>query len=397
MAAPCALALTGGVAKGAFHAGVLKAFAEARCIPSVIVGTSAGALNGSFAAKLIAEDQFTPEKVEHVLGNMWLYQASFQKLWSRGEIHDHSLRSLVGDIRPNLFMLRRLLGSLHPGNLHRVREFLELKFTSILSERHYREQIEKALTAPEQVKRSIHFSASLTSLTGTIETYADQPLVGYGSYLSFYIHPGLGREQLDTLFRNMCTVVQASGSFPGVFPPVAIQRGGKTDLYIDGGLTKNAPFGRAIKLDPEVRTIYLVSTMPVTQPDSGRIDNMLTIIDQIYKIILNKDLVNDFRKIHQINEKIELVGPMLHRDEQGQIVADAFNHNLLKIGGFKDIADFERRRTVRIVIIEPPVNMEGDPFAGMYRSDRMRLLREYMALGYTAAQQVLQQERTALP
>jgi hypothetical protein len=107
--------------------------------------------------------------------------------------------------------------------------------------------------------------------------------------------------------------------------------------------------------------------------------------------------VNDFRKIHQINEKIELVGPMLHRDEQGQIVADAFNHNLLKIGGFKDIADFERRRTVRIVIIEPPVNMEGDPFAGMYRSDRMRLLREYMALGYTAAQQVLQQERTALP
>jgi predicted acylesterase/phospholipase RssA len=387
---PCAIALTGGVAKGAFHAGVLKSFAELGIVPSVIVGASAGALNGAFAARLIMEEQFTPREVEKTIINMWLYQASFQKLWAYGEIQDNSLRSLVGDVRLSIFMLRRLLMWLTPANIGWVKEFFKLKFTSILSDKHLKHQLEQTLQPPQKIKKEIHFSAAVTSLTGSIETYADQPLVGYGGYLSFHFHPEQSPEQMTSQFDFLRKVVQASGSFPGVFPPVPLMVNGKTDLYTDGGLTKNGPFGRAIKLDPRVRTIFLVSSMPITQPTSGRLDNLLTVVDQIYKIILNKDLANDFRKIQQINERIRLLRGLLKTDESGEILVDnEFNQALLQVAGYSSVESFLDKREVEIVIIEPPLNLEGDPFAGLYRQDRIRILKDYVTLGYDTGTKVL--------
>jgi predicted acylesterase/phospholipase RssA len=389
---PCALALTGGVAKGAFHAGVLKSFAEQGIVPSVIVGASAGALNGAFAARLIMEDRFSVEQVEQVLCNMWLYQASIQKLWAAGEIQDNSLRSLLGDVRLSLFMLRKLLMFLTPTNMALVREFLQLKFSSILSDKHLKAQLEHTLQPPESIKRPIHFSAAVTSLTGAIETYADQPLISYGGYLSFHFHPDQSGAEISREFQRLRKVVQASGSFPGVFPPVPLSVNGKTDFYTDGGLTKNAPFGRAIKLDPSVRVIFLVSSMPVTQPTSGRLDNLLTVVDQVYKIILNKDLANDFRKIQQINQKIKKLNQILKKDSEGQILTDdPVNQALVEVAGFSSVQSFLNKREVQIIVIEPPVNLEGDPFAGLYRQDRIRLLKDYIALGYETATRVLKQ------
>lgn len=394
---PCAIALTGGVAKGAFHAGVMKSFAEQGIVPSVIVGASAGALNGAFAARLIMEDRFTPREVEQTMVNMWLYQASIQKLWAYGEIQDNSLRSLVGDVRLSIFMLRRLLMWLTPANTGWIKEFFKLKFTSILSDKHLKQQLEQTLQPPEKIKKEIHFSAAVTSLTGAIETYAEQPLVGYGGYLSFHFHPEQTSEQLNAGFDFLRKVVQASGSFPGVFPPVPLSINGKTDFYTDGGLTKNAPFGRAIKLDPRVRTIFLVSSMPITQPTSGRLDNLLTVVDQIYKIILNKDLANDFRKIQQINERIRLLKTLLKTDEEGDILRDSeFNQALLQVAGFRSVDSFLNKREVEIVMIEPPINLEGDPFAGLYRQDRIRILKDYVALGYETGTKVLKDYQSRL-
>lgn len=383
---PCALALSGGVAKGAFHAGVLKSFAEYEIIPSAIVGASAGALNGAYTAKLIAEDRFTPYWVERMICNLWLHQTSLQKLWATGEVQDNSLRSLLGDTHLSLFMLRRLINWMSP---LRLREFLRLRFTSILSDKHFRQQLEQTLKAPRRVEREVHFAAAVTSLTGQVETYANQPLVGYGGYISYHLHSEQSEAELDKLFSELRTVLRASSSFPGVFPPVPLRQNGKVDYYSDGGLTKNGPFGRAVKLDPEVRTIFLISSMPITQPTSGRIDNLLTIIDQVYKIIINKDLANDFRKIQQINERIERLQEMLERDSEGQYLRHEYNQKLAKLAGFKSVEDFEHKRTVELVIIEPPVNLEGDPFAGFYRNDRMQLLERYIELGYESGKQVL--------
>lgn len=394
---PCAIALTGGVAKGAFHAGVMKSFAEQGIVPSVIVGASAGALNGAFAARLIMEDRFTPREVEQTMVNMWLYQASIQKLWAYGEIQDNSLRSLVGDVRLSIFMLRRLLMWLTPANAGWIKEFFKLKFTSILSDKHLKQQLEQTLQPPEKIKKEIHFSAAVTSLTGAIETYAEQPLVSYGGYLSFHFHPEQTSEQMSSEFDFLRKVVQASGSFPGVFPPVPLSINGKTDFYTDGGLTKNGPFGRAIKLDPRVRTIFLVSSMPITQPTSGRLDNLLTVVDQIYKIILNKDLANDFRKIQQINERIRLLRTLLKTDDTGQILRESeFNQALLQVAGFRSIESFLNKREVEIVMIEPPLNLEGDPFAGLYRQDRIRILKDYVALGYETGTKVLKDYQSRL-
>ncbi len=379
--APCALALSGGVAKGAFHAGVIKAFAELDITPTAIVGTSAGALNGSFAAKLIAEDRFTPYWVDQTIVNTWLHHTSVQSIWSTRAHEDSSLQSAL-DSRPfNLFSLRRLNRLFSPLNL---RELLKLKFTSIFSDRHFEQHLARGLKTPRKIEREIHFAASITSLSGFVDTYASQPLINYGGYVNFHLHPDQDEESIDDVFSSLRTVVQASCSFPGVFPPVQLMSRGKLDYFSDGGLTKNAPFGRAIKLDPRVRTIFMVSCMPVTQPTSGRLDNMLTIADQVYKITLNKDLANDYRKIQQINERIEMLQEMLEKDDQGNYIENQHNSNLLKVAGFSTLEKFRRMRTVEVIFIEPSINLDGDPFAGMYRNDRQQLLENYVQIGYEA-------------
>lgn len=378
---PCALALTGGVAKGAFHAGVLKYLAEKEVIPSVLVGASAGALNGAFSAKLIAEDRFTPYWIDRMISHIWLHQASLQKLWATGDINDNSLRSLVGESRLSLFTIRHLLDWLSPLKL---RELLKLRFTSIFSDKHFRQEMEN-LKPPARIEREVYFAASVTSLTGIVETYAKQSLISHGGYISFHLHPELSGDEIRQTYERMQTVIRASSSFPGMFPPVPLLHQGKMDFFTDGGLTKNAPFGRAIKLDPNVRTIFLISCMPITQPTSGRIDNLLTIVDQTYKIILNKDLANDFRKIQQINEKIEKLHRLLKRDTEGNFLENEFNQALLDVAGYKSLQEFVNKRTVEIVIIEPTMDLEGDPFAGLYRADRSQLLERYIAQGYEAA------------
>lgn len=379
---PCALALTGGVAKGAYHAGVLRCLAEYNIMPTSIVGSSAGALNGAMSAKLIAEDRFTPYWVDRMCGQLWLQQANLQKLWGTGEINDNSLRSLVGESRLSVFMLRKLIDWNSP---KRLRELLQLRFTSILSDRHFRQTMEQSLKSPTRIEREVHFSAAVSSLTGDIETYANQSMISHGGYISFHLHPDQDAETIQSTFERLRTVVRASSSFPGVFPPVPLMHQGKIDWFTDGGLTKNAPFGRAIKLDPRVRTIFLSSCMPITQATSGRIDNLLTIVDQVYKIILNKDLANDFRKIQQINERIEKLHRLLERDAEGGFLDNDYNRTLIDLAGFRSLQAFQKMRTVEIVIIEPTVDLDGDPFAGLYRNDRLQLMERYIEQGYEAA------------
>ena len=161
----CALALSGGVAKGAFHAGVLKSFAEYDVLPTAIVGTSAGALNGAYAAKLIAEERFTPYWVERMMVDLWVQQASITRLWKEVDTGDNSLRSSMGNTRFNLFMLRHFFDWISP---MRLRELLKLRFTSVLSAKHFRQQLENTLTAPRKIEREVHFAAAVTSLTGQV-------------------------------------------------------------------------------------------------------------------------------------------------------------------------------------------------------------------------------------
>lgn len=383
---PCAVVLSGGVAKGAFHAGVLKSFAEHEIMPLALVGTSAGALNGAISARLIAEDRFTPYWIEREISQMWMQQATLQKLWANGEIQDQSLRAMLGDNRPSLFMLRRAFDWLSPG---RLRELLQLRFTSVFSDKHFRQQMEQGLRPPARIEREVHFAASITSLNGQVETYANQSLISHGGYASFHLRPGQSASELDEIFERLRAVVRASSSFPGLFPPVPLRYNGKVDDFTDGGLTKNAPFGRAIKLAPEVRTIFLISCMPITQSTTGRVDSLMDIVDQIYKIILNKDLANDFRKIQQINERIEKLHRLLQREASGEFCDNDFNRALLDVAGYKSLSEFVSQRTVELVIIEPTHDLEGDPFAAMYRLDRNQLLERYISQGYAAGQQVL--------
>src|ERR1051326_5638909 len=102
----CALVMTGGLAKGAFQAGVIKSFAEYNLKPDVIVGASAGALNAGMLTKLVAEGRFTPQAVEDQMIKGWLRETSLGNLWGRGDIRKKdTIRNIFADVHSNPFML----------------------------------------------------------------------------------------------------------------------------------------------------------------------------------------------------------------------------------------------------------------------------------------------------
>lgn len=388
----CALVLTGGVAKGAFHSGVLKSFAEANVTPSVIVGSSAGSLNGAMAAKLIAENNFTPAAIDQHLTHLWIEEGTIQNLWGDGTIQDLSLRSILGEKRLSVFMLRRLVDFFKKQSPSKLRDIFSFKFTSVLSDQFLSELIDELYTPPKKIINSVHFSAAVSDLSGEVQTYNNQTIIDHGGYHTFHFKEGMVPSEIGKVFNKLKLVIRASSCFPGMFPPVKIKVNKQERTFVDGGLTKNAPFGRAIKLDNEVQDIFLISSVPITRPVFEEVDNMFNMIGQVYRLILNRDLSNDYRKIMQINERIQRVNDLLKRDRKGQLKrSSSYNLAVLSAAGFKSWEHFLGMRKVNITIIEPDELLEGDPFAGFYSKDRKRLMNDYVNEGYTTGRKVITQ------
>lgn len=389
----CALVMSGGLAKGAFQAGVVKSFAANKLVPDVVVGASAGALNAGMTTKLIAEGTFTPEIIQEQVANVWVNETSLLSLWGgEGDIRKKdSIRNIFGDIHANPFMLIRRLSNLQLDVWARLRILFSLSFLSVFNNEPICGILEKYIKAPKVIARDVTFAVTLTDLFAHTEYILGKPINNYSEYATFKFSKG-ETENLEKKFKQLRAVVQASGSFPGMFPPSELEINGKSKkLYVDGGVTKNAPFGRAIKLDHDIQYIFLVTTAPITKPIMNEIRNFPDVVGQVYEIIVTKDIASDYRKVAQINKRIELLSKMLERDKNDKVIENERNNDLSRLAGFQDLNDYFSKRWVEIIFIEPERALEGDPFAAIYRKDRKYLLESYIKHGYDVGNKVIKE------
>lgn len=379
----CSIVMTGGVIKGAFQTGVLKAFAERNIMPSVVVGASAGALNAGMTAKLIAEDNFKPEVIEEQMIKVWIYETTLVNLWGKSTDKNNTIRDILDINTVNPLMIIKKLSNLEIEVWEKLKKVLSLSFLSVFNNDPLMETLSNYIKAPNEVMNNIQCAVSLTDLLGHTEIINNQEINNYSQYVNFEFKKG-ENEKLREKFKLLREVVLASASFPGMFPPypIDINKDGNKRLYIDGGITKNAPFGRAIKLDPQVEYVFLVSTTNISKPVITGVKSFTDLVAQLYEIIITKDIANDYRKVIQINEKIKILSKILERDKDNIVIDNEKNNDLCKLGGFKHVKDYMSKRVVEIIFIEPEEPLEGDPFAGIYKKDNRRILENYIKKGY---------------
>lgn len=386
-----ALVMTGGIAKGAFQAGVAKSFAENNFVPSVVVGASVGALNAGMITKLIAEGNFTSEKVEETMIKVWKKESSLGTLWGKANPgNNDSIRNIFSDINSNPFLLIRKLSNLQLDVWNRIKLLFSLSFLSVFNNDGIMEMLEKNIQTPDKIINDVLCAVSLTDLLAHTEYIGGKPINNYSQYVHFDFKKG-DNENLKEKFKLLSRVVQASATFPGMFPPSELDIHGKgiKKLYVDGGITKNAPFGRAIKLNPEIKYIFLVATTCITKPITNEVKNFPGLVGQVYEIIVTKDIANDYRKVVQINEKIKILRNIIERDSKGRVLPNEKNNQICKLAGFKSVEDFVSKRCVEVIFIEPDAPLEGDPFAAIYRKDRSYLLDSYIKSGYLTSNRVI--------
>ena len=387
----CALVMTGGIAKGAFQAGVVKSFAEQGIKPDVVMGASAGALNAAMVTKLIVNNDFNPNSVEDGIIKAWTFETSLYQLWGKGDISkSESIRDIFGDIEKNPLMIIKRLSNLQMDIWQRLRTLLSMSFLSVFNNEGMKDIIEKYIQTPGTIKDNIICAVSLTDLIAHTEYIKGQPINNYSEYVTFEFKKNQD-DNLDQRFKDLRNVSMASACLPGMFSPVLLdlKSNGTKKLYVDGGITKNAPFGRAIKLDPQIEHIFIVTTSTITKPIINEVKNFPDIVGQVYEIVVTKDIANDYRKVVQINERITLLSKILERNKKNIILDNEQNTNLCLLAGFKGVEDFLSKRCVKIHFIEPDKPLEGDPFAAIYRNDRRYLLEMYIQQGHEAGTKAL--------
>lgn len=381
------LVLCGGVAKGAYEAGVLKALAENQVYPDVIVGISAGAINGAFAAQMLSIGQFTAAEVERELIYHWRETVDAHHLYhgfGRNDLHpleQRSLRTLFDrlGIDPLRRQYRPRIGF---DSLFAFEQLVRGDFISLINHDFVRGMLETYLHYPPVIKRKVTLSVVTTDLKGSTTLTGDMKLAtDYSTFDEFAWEPGLDEAQWDDMNARMQDAILASSSFPFVFPPIIGPRGEgeSSGFYVDGGLMDSAPIGRAIKLDPEIDTILVVSGSTMVEPPETDPTSFHEVLGRVFSMLAGRFVIQNYHKVLQCNDRITRLNAMVKRGKNGNVLRNAYNEDLAKLAGFKDLDDFLSRRVVRLIPIFPNPGLAGNVFDGFFVPE---LRAAYIEQGY---------------
>jgi predicted acylesterase/phospholipase RssA len=396
------LVLSGGVAKGAYEVGVIKAMAERGLIPDVIVGISAGALNGAMMSGMIAGDEFSPANVHERLEETWVERVTlghFYHAYDGDDFHQDldkkSLNNLF--LRFGIDPINKvyLPTKLDPNALKTLEHILRGNFISMFSHAYFR-QMANDFVFPHQVKRGIKFSAVLSNLMGETRLNEEDERIqqGWTRYEDFHWYPNMSKSDGFIQFSRLIDVIMASSSFPMAFSPMRLSIPGssKPGLFIDGGMADNAPIGKVIAMDPEVDTILVVMATTIVPPLDEEPQNVFQVFNRMSEMLAGKFIINNYHQVMKVNRRIHALSQVLQKDEDGQYMDSEFNELMAVAAGFKNLADFKRRRVVRIVPLFPSTPLKGDLFAGFLDK---KLRREYVDLGYANAHELIEKRLLA--
>jgi NTE family protein len=281
-----ALVLAGGGARGAYEAGALAALAPALAAagqaPNIIVGTSIGALNGSFFAA--RADQPLEASATAAL-EMWR-----ELSW------EDALRPLV-----SVSELGRLLGAsallagLPGGGLPGLLDPTPLRGT---------------------LERLVSFERIAVNVASGALSAAAVVATDYHTTRSVVFHDGGPDLPLDPLraidyFATtlMPEHVLASAAIPGAFPAVAIQHPSDAGgWYGDGGVRLNAPLTPALALGAD-RVVVIGLNSSVTHAGGTARPDALDGVAQLLQVVLADQLAGDVATLAAVNEALMPAAP----------------------------------------------------------------------------------------
>ena len=277
--------LAGGGARGAYEAGALAALAPALSTrgqsPDVIVGTSIGALNGSFFAARAHEPL---EAAAAAALEMWR-----ELRWG------NALRPLVSP-----FELGRLVGvAAMLANLHGA------DISGLLDPAPLRGTLER-LVSFERIEDNVASGAlTAAAVVATAYTTTRSMVFHHGG-------PALGPD-LTRAIDYVATALRpehvlASAAIPGAFPAVEIREPrAAAGWYGDGGVRLNAPLKPALSLGAErVVVIGLNSSSTPAEPSTR--PDMLDGVAQLLQVVLADQLADDVATLATVNETLAAAG-----------------------------------------------------------------------------------------
>lgn len=255
-----ALVLSGGGAKGAFEAGVIAGLDELGIRPTVLSGTSAGALNAAALAVGLGADEIV-------------------ELWSNLESRDvyrlrHDVHRLI---RPLHFARhpRRILGL---GTRTTTEHLLDsIGWTWLFETSPLRRKLVdvlggETLTVRDDVVLTV---SCLEASTGELIRFTNTP-------------PPEGRGN-DAAVQAEMTVdhLLASAAIPGLFAPVEID--GRT--YWDGGLIANTPLTGAVAHEPDRAIVVASGAVDRDHEVPQSLGEVVSLgVDHLLRFALLKDL-----------------------------------------------------------------------------------------------------------
>jgi NTE family protein len=321
-----ALVLAGGGARGAYEAGALSALAPALAAagqaPDIIVGTSIGALNGSF---------FAARADEPLVASA----AAALEMWRELSWED-ALRPLVSPSE-----LGRLLGAgaqlagLPGGGL-------------------------AGLLDPTPLRGTLERLVSFERIAGNVESGALSAAAvvatGYHTTRSVVFHHGGPALALDPLraidyFATalMPEHVLASAAIPGAFPAVEIDHPSEArGWYGDGGVRLNAPLTPALALGAD-RVVVIGLNSSVTHAGASRHPDALDGIAQLLQVVLADQLAEDVATLAAVNEALMPVG-----SASGKGAGKAVG----KEAGTRPGRGRSRHRTIPYIFVAPSDRLE---------------------------------------
>jgi NTE family protein len=323
---PVGVVLAGGGARGAYEMGALSVLLPALAdrqqpLPSVIVGTSVGAINGTWLAanSHSAVDEIVANGLE--LWHRLRWESVVSSVWS-----PRSLRPVL-----------RYVGGLFSRKI-RVEYLLDTTPLSGTLEQFFKiERVETNIS--DGSLDAVAVVATRAANGRTVVFHCGGPRVLADDFRGIdYVRGRLTWEH-----------VRASSAFPAVFRPVEITPTSRADLrgwYVDGGTRLNTPIKPALALGAKrviVIALHSVHTK-VSTPDSGRCPDVFDGAGQVMQALFADPLAHDIRTLASRNELAEqgetsaklvpyiLIAPS-RTDSIGAIARDVFARKYAKWSG----------------------------------------------------------------
>lgn len=302
-----ALVLSGGGARGAFDAGVVAAVRAAGIRPTVLAGTSAGALTAATVAMGWSDDR---------IEDLWTTLQTRDVYRPRLDLHRL--------LRPSKVLAgpRTWLGL----GRHTTTEWLldMLGWTWLFHLGPLRERLVDAIGV-----EVLPLPDDVTLVVSAVEV-ATGELVRFSNH-----HPARRADDGVRVVELTVDHLLASASIPGLFRPVRIEG---VD-YWDGGLASNTPLAAALQHDPDI-AIVVASSVPGDhpRPPSSIGDVIALAIEHVFR----SAVLTDLDHARTVNELVAAGVDTKHRVVD--LVAVTPDDPVQGIG---EILDFEPSRAAR--------------------------------------------------